>query len=268
MRAKLNLRSRRAQVAAGALFAAVSAAAVATQPAVSHANTAGAPGAAHHATIGTSAKDASPADRAAAHTTVTVRVNRHRSKTSPGHTIVISGHVSAAAPKLPVGTVTTAAAVVKQATADARVKLQMLRDGRWVLAQHHRTNGTGHFSFGFRVLRPGVTHLRVLYLTNPVARYRRASAGYISSQVPLYPVVASWYYDAGNTACGFHAFYGVANKTLPCGTKVTIAYGGHSVVATVDDRGPYVAGRTYDLNQNVSRALGMGGVATVRASIG
>jgi rare lipoprotein A (peptidoglycan hydrolase) len=87
------------------------------------------------------------------------------------------------------------------------------------------------------------------------------------SVVGLEPTVASWYYDAGNTACGFHAYYGVANKSLPCGTHVTFEYGGRSVVATVDDRGPFVYGRDYDFNQNISARLGMYGVATVLASV-
>lgn len=81
------------------------------------------------------------------------------------------------------------------------------------------------------------------------------------------PEVASWYYDYGNTACGFHAEYGVANKTLPCGTHVTISYDGRTVDAVVDDRGPYVYGREYDLDQTVSRRLGMYGVATVRVTV-
>ena len=75
--------------------------------------------------------------------------------------------------------------------------------------------------------------------------------------------VASWYNDAGGTACGFHATFGVANRTLPCGTKVRFRYGGHSVTATVDDRGPFVGGRSWDLNQNTAGALGFGGVGTV-----
>ena len=54
--------------------------------------------------------------------------------------------------------------------------------------------------------------------------------------VVLAPTVASWYYDAGNTACGFHATYGVANKTLACGTKVTLSYGGHLVMAESAER--------------------------------
>ena len=77
---------------------------------------------------------------------------------------------------------------------------------------------------------------------------------------------ASWYYDAGNTACGFHAQYGVANRTLPCGTKVAFRYGGRSVTATVDDRGPYVGGRDWDLSQTTAGALGFGGVGEVWSS--
>lgn len=78
--------------------------------------------------------------------------------------------------------------------------------------------------------------------------------------------VASWYYDKGHaTACGFHAKFGVANKTLPCGTKVKFIYAGHRVTATVDDRGPYVAGRTWDLGQNARAALHFNGVHTVWA---
>ncbi|MGH2842120.1 MAG: septal ring lytic transglycosylase RlpA family protein [Solirubrobacteraceae bacterium] len=84
---------------------------------------------------------------------------------------------------------------------------------------------------------------------------------------PLLPEVASWYYDQGYTACGFHAQYGIANKTLPCGTRVRLRYGGQSVVATVDDRGPYVYGRSFDLDQNTATALGMSGVVTLYASL-
>jgi rare lipoprotein A (peptidoglycan hydrolase) len=79
--------------------------------------------------------------------------------------------------------------------------------------------------------------------------------------------LASWYNDGGATACGFHAQFGVANKSLPCGTKVTFRLGGRSVNAIVDDRGPYVGGREWDLNQNTAAALGFGGVGTVWSSL-
>jgi rare lipoprotein A (peptidoglycan hydrolase) len=60
---------------------------------------------------------------------------------------------------------------------------------------------------------------------------------------------------------------GVANKTLPCGTHVTFSYNGRTVTAVVDDRGPFVDGRDWDLNQNTAAALGFGGVDTVWSSV-
>jgi rare lipoprotein A (peptidoglycan hydrolase) len=80
---------------------------------------------------------------------------------------------------------------------------------------------------------------------------------------PMTPATASWYQDQGQTASGFHAFYGVANRTLRFGTRVLFRYRGRTVTATVDDRGPYVYSRLWDLNQNVAGALGFSGVDTV-----
>jgi len=144
------------------------------------------------------------------------------------------------------------------------VSLNGRTGGRWTRLARGRTRPTGHFAIRYSVPGAGRTALRLSYAGGRGARATAASAG---SVVGLEPTVASWYYDAGNTACGFHAYYGVANKSLPCGTHVTFEYGGRSVVATVDDRGPYVYGRSFDFNQNVSRYLGMYGVATVLSSV-
>ena len=67
--------------------------------------------------------------------------------------------------------------------------------------------------------------------------------------------LASWYHDAGDTASGYHVYYGVANKTLPFGTQVSFLYHGRRVTAVVDDRGPYVGSRMWDFNQNTAAAL-------------
>ena len=56
---------------------------------------------------------------------------------------------------------------------------------------------------------------------------------------------------------------GVANKTLPCGTLVTLHYAGHTVRVPVVDRGPYVAGRDFDLTEATKRALGFGDTGEV-----
>ena len=78
---------------------------------------------------------------------------------------------------------------------------------------------------------------------------------------------ASWYNDrSGRTASGMRATYGVAHRTLPFGTRVLITNpaNGRSVTAVVTDRGPFVRGRTLDVNQNVANALGFKSHGTAR----
>jgi rare lipoprotein A len=83
-------------------------------------------------------------------------------------------------------------------------------------------------------------------------------------------VAVSWYsLNGSHLACGgtMHAGQlGVAHKSLPCGTKVTLRYHGRSVRVPVIDRGPYVGGREYDLTAATAQRLGMSGVATMMAS--
>ena len=82
---------------------------------------------------------------------------------------------------------------------------------------------------------------------------------------------ATWYGPGlfGNgMACGgklTRSTWGVAHKTLPCGRKVAISYGGRIVIAPVVDRGPFVKGISYDLTQKTARALRMLSTADVRA---
>lgn len=56
----------------------------------------------------------------------------------------------------------------------------------------------------------------------------------------------------------------VAHRTMKFGTRVQISYNGKTVVAVVRDRGPYVAGRTFDLGPGTAHALGFSGVGTIR----
>lgn len=68
------------------------------------------------------------------------------------------------------------------------------------------------------------------------------------------------------TACGEklrHKTLGVANRTLPCGTKVSIYWGGSSIVVPVIDRGPYANGAKWDLTMATAKALHMPGTETV-----
>lgn len=59
---------------------------------------------------------------------------------------------------------------------------------------------------------------------------------------------------------------GIAMLNVPLGTRVEISYGGRSVIAVVNDRGPYAHGRVIDMQPAVARQLGFisAGVGTVR----
>ena len=86
--------------------------------------------------------------------------------------------------------------------------------------------------------------------------------------------VASYYgigdgFMGGTTASGAivtESSMGVAMLNVPLGTYVEISYGGRSVIAVVNDRGPYVHGRVIDMQPAVARALGFlsVGVGTVQ----
>ena len=58
----------------------------------------------------------------------------------------------------------------------------------------------------------------------------------------------------------------MANKTLPCGAEVKLRYHGHSITVPVVDRGPYVAGRDFDLTAATKARLGFPDVGVLLSS--
>ncbi len=76
--------------------------------------------------------------------------------------------------------------------------------------------------------------------------------------------VASYYgigdgFMGGTTANGSivtETSMAIAMLNVPFGTRVEISYKGKSVIAVVNDRGPYAAGRVIDMQPAVARALG------------
>lgn len=132
------------------------------------------------------------------------------------------------------------------------------------------TSDNGLFGAKFTPDHTGVYSLRAFAGSNELGSGGRGPA----RKVTVYRyAVASWYggglYGNG-VACGgtlTPSTMGVANKTLPCGTKVHLRYHGRSVTVPVIDRGPYVAGRDYDLTEATKNALGISdGVVTLLAS--
>ena len=89
-----------------------------------------------------------------------------------------------------------------------------------------------------------------------------------SAKAQAQTLVASYYGNelAGSpTASGvpFDPYgYTAASLTYPLGTQLRVCYQG-CVNVTVNDRGPYVAGRDIDLSLGAAQAIGLGGVAPV-----
>lgn len=83
--------------------------------------------------------------------------------------------------------------------------------------------------------------------------------------------VASVFTDYGlGLACGGvlgRSQLGVAHKTAPCGTLITFGYGGRVLTVPVIDRGPYIAGREWDLTGATAAALGFPGLGKIEWSL-
>ena len=129
-----------------------------------------------------------------------------------------------------------------------------------------RTGRGGRFAARWKPERAGRERVRVRAAGNLVASGSRARAGRVTV---FRRAEASWYgpglYGNG-VACGGTlkpSTMGVAHKTLPCGTKLTIRYHGRQVRAKVIDRGPYIPGREFDLTEAVKNRLRMPGVARI-----
>jgi hypothetical protein len=145
------------------------------------------------------------------------------------------------------------------------IAVQERRGSRWVAIAHATTDRHGYFLERFWPRQLGRYTLR-LY----AAGLSTAHTTLVGRVATVYhQVVASWYGGVGMTACGQAlgaGTLGVANKTLPCGTMVSLHYGGRTVRVPVIDRGPYVAGRDYDLTYATKLALGAGDVSQIWAS--
>ena len=106
-------------------------------------------------------------------------------------------------------------------------------------------------------------------------RYRLAQIDFSASLLDAaalpagqwYTSIASFYDLFGNgVACGgiLHPWtLGVANKTLPCGTRVIFQYGSRAIEVKVIDRGPYIAGREWDLTAATAVALHFPGLGPI-----
>ena len=141
--------------------------------------------------------------------------------------------------------------------------LQIRRRGAWRTIDRDRTTATGRFVLRARFRRT---------LTAP-ARVASGAETFRLGRLSVYRFAnASWYGPGlyGNKlGCGgtlAPGRMGVAHKTLPCGSRVTLRHRGRSVRVRVIDRGPYVGGREYDLTEATARKLRFRGHGAILAT--
>jgi rare lipoprotein A len=143
------------------------------------------------------------------------------------------------------------------------ITLQALARRGWQTIARARTSTNGRYRLRFLAERTGSEALRLRFAGDSGDAPARRRIG----QLNVYRLAeASWYGGGGTLACGgalTSSTLGVANKTLPCGTLVTLRYNGRSIRVPVIDRGPYVAGREFDLTEATKDALGFGGTGEV-----
>lgn len=156
---------------------------------------------------------------------------------------------------------------VLPAAAGRRVKVVFRGRGGGV--ETARTDAGGRFRLRWAPGETGV-HAARAYVSH---RPRATGAASPTRRVTVYRRAVASYYGPGlyghGVACGGTlrpGTLGVANRTLPCGTMVRLRYRGRTVTVPVIDRGPYVAGRDYDLTEATRERLGFPGLGVVLSS--
>ena len=136
-----------------------------------------------------------------------------------------------------------------------------------------------------RAIAPRTAKLRKLL---PVAKIRKFRVRAIA-KVPVDTDVHRTVGNSGSGATVIASYYGrefagrptasgekfnpsgmtAAHRTLPLGTRVEVthAHNGRSVVVRINDRGPFIKGRSIDLSAGAARAIGLGGLGRVHLDV-
>jgi hypothetical protein len=164
------------------------------------------------------------------------------------------------------GHAATVAGLLLPARGGHLVELQRRERRGWRTLARTFTVRNGRFALGYTPRGLREQRLRVLFPGDGAAGKTARRLGTLG----VFRLAgASWYGGGGSLACGgwlTSSTLGVANKTLPCGTLVMLRYGARSIRVPVVDRGPYVAGRDFDLTEATKLALGFEGVGEVWSS--
>jgi rare lipoprotein A len=158
------------------------------------------------------------------------------------------------------------AGALSPALSGRTIALQGLTRRGWRTLTRTRTGAQGRYRLRYTPPRGTGELVRVYFAGDPLDTAAHRRVGHLR----VYRLAeASWYGGGGGLACGGQltsSTLGVANKTLPCGTLVNLRYNGRSICVPVIDRGPFVAGREFDLTEATKLALGFGDTGEVWVS--
>lgn len=135
--------------------------------------------------------------------------------------------------------------------------------GEWRWIKRVAVND-GRFAVKFQAKSKGFLKVRVKFAGDALnAKKIRKKPLTVHERDP-----ATWYgpgFYGRRTACGqkmSSTILGVAHRTLPCGTRVSILYNGRNITVPVIDRGPY-SHANWDLTEGAARRLGFSGTDTI-----
>jgi peptidoglycan lytic transglycosylase len=142
-------------------------------------------------------------------------------------------------------------------------------DGSWDPIASATADQNGAFAAAWLTDEPGRYALRATAVRADGTAVAASSTELVARVSVFAPAIASWYgprFFGRRTACGIkltRRTIGVAHKKLPCGTKVEIYHRNRTIVVPVIDRGPFVAGRQWDLTQAAAEQIGLQATARV-----
>ena len=165
------------------------------------------------------------------------------------------------------GKVTRFRGALPDVPAGATIQIQRLDPAAgWVPAASAVAGAGGTFLARWRPEVIGRYTVRAVAAAGQV----QAAAAAPTTPVTIYRAARATWYGPGlygqTTACGqvlSHRIMGIAHRTLPCGTPVTLYLAGRTVVVPVIDRGPFSNGARYDLTSATAQALGLSETATI-----
>ena len=149
----------------------------------------------------------------------------------------------------------------------ARLQVQVQAGISWSTVARGPVGPTGAFVIAWRPRRTGELTLRAVS-AGPGSKVASTAASPATATsdttLSVYrQVVATWYGPGlygQRTACGetlSRSIVGVAHRTLPCGTPVSLTLAGRTLVLPVIDRGPFGTAATLDLTHAAAEELGI-----------